>query len=100
MGIAMKLKTPRPLNSNHLVRKGYILRDGYSIVPATLLGSVPRDLRLELGFDSYCSKCYMWGKFSHTVSGCKSNGCITNDEHVIVPDEYVVILKMNRGETP
>lgn len=99
MGIAMKLKTRRPLNPNQLVRKGYILRDGYSIVPATLLGSVPRKLRLELGFSSYCSKCYMWGEYSPQVSGCKSKGCITNDEHVIVPDEYVVILKMNRGET-
>ena len=95
----MKLQTPRPLNANHLVRKGYVLRDGYSIVPVRLMGSLPRELRLELGFDSYCSKCYMWDE-DNTHFGCKSGGCITNDEHVIVPEEYVVILKMNQRETP
>lgn len=78
--------------TNKLVRKGHKLRDGYSTVPVKAIRALSGELRAEIGFPTPCAQCYMFEKTDTTYQCNAPNDCIANSDHVIVPDEYVVIL--------
>ena len=82
--------------TNKLLRKGFTLRDGYSVIPAKDIFDLPDELRHELGLKVPCGRCYMFEEDDTTYTCTSGTDCVTNADHVVVPDEYVVIIRMNQ----